>query len=42
MRKFNFRKASTISMAVVAKIKGDATLWSAAGARHLGSVMLRE
>jgi hypothetical protein len=29
-------------MVVVAKIKGEAALWSAAGATHLGSIMPRE
>jgi hypothetical protein len=37
-----FRNVSTMLMVVVAKIKGEAALWSAAGVTHLGSIMPRE
>jgi hypothetical protein len=37
-----FRNVSSMPMVVEAKIEGDAALWSAAGATHLGSIMPRE
>lgn len=37
-----FRNFSSLPSVVVAKIKGEAALWSLAGAKHLGSFMPRE
>jgi hypothetical protein len=37
-----FRNFASLPYVVVTKIKGEATLWSIAGAKHLGSTMPRE
>jgi hypothetical protein len=37
-----FRKVATMPTIVVSKIRGEAALWSLAGAKNLGSIMPRE
>jgi hypothetical protein len=34
-----FQKVATLSTSIVAKIRGEAALWSLAGAKNLGSIM---
>jgi hypothetical protein len=37
-----FRNVAAMPSVVFSKIKGEASLWSSAGAKHLGSIMPRE